>query len=189
MDDQGTQWRILNINESKKQALILREQVLDSPAAMGNVAWNSAALKTTLNGTYLGSLDDDLKDRIVDQGTTLMTCQAYNNNTATASTGLNKVFLLSEYDVFGTLLRPTEATISGASQPIFADAASRIAYDKTGVARPWWTRTCSTTNNNVTYASETGAMANLLSTSNTLYIRPAMIVDLTVMPVPAPPAP
>jgi hypothetical protein len=189
VDEQGTQWRVMNIDESKKQAFLLREQLLDAPAAMGNVSWNSASLKTTLNTTYLDSLGDDLKDRVVDQTTNLMTCQVYNNNTATASTGVNKIFMLSEFDVFGTALRASEATISGASQPLFADAASRIAYDHTGVARSWWMRTCSSTNNNVTCANDTGGMYNVVSTSATIYIRPAMIVDLTVMPTPPPPGP
>lgn len=179
-DEQKTQWRVLYVDESKKQALIIREYLLDSPVATGNIAWNSMTLKTTLNTTFLTNLGDDLKNRAVDQTTTLLTCQS-TANTATASSGQNTVFLLSEYDVLGTTARSGEATVRGATAPFFADAASRIARTGDGVPRQWWTRSANPTANNVSTASTNGVIAGLVN-SSTAYVRPAMFIDLTVMP-------
>jgi hypothetical protein len=179
-DEQGTQWRVLYVNESKKQALILREYLLDTPVTAQNFIWNSMTLKTTLNTTYLDGLGSDLKDRVVDQTTTLLTCQS-TGNTVTASTGQNSVIMLSEYDVIGTAARSAEATVSGATGPFFADAASRIAYTSDGVPRQWWTRSASTTNNANASINASGVLTPVLN-SVPEYVRPAMFIDLTVMP-------
>ena len=181
-DEQGTQWRVITVDEAKKQALILREQVVSTPAAIGNVNWNSSTLKTSLNTTFLNGLGSDMQSRIKDQQGNLKTCSTYNSTAITASTGQNSVFMLSEFDVFGTR-SADESTIAGASQAIFANAASRIAYDSNGTPRSWWTRSCSTANNNVTYVDVDGTNKNIISTTATIYYRPALIVDLTVMPV------
>ena len=101
--------------------------------------WNSAALRTWLNGTFLTDyLPDDVAALIAERD---VICSQGNQSTA-LQTAVDKIWLPREYEIFGatTYATATEHTGGGAEQfPIFAVAANRIkTTGQGGSAYAWW---------------------------------------------------
>jgi hypothetical protein len=100
----GIEWRVL-YKQSDADVLIITEhsidaeKVHDSNANWGtDITWANSTLRETLNSAFLTSLST-LSNRVL--YTTLYTVNGYQGSTYDTLTG-QKVFLLSEEEVFGT---------------------------------------------------------------------------------------
>jgi hypothetical protein len=174
-DASGVKWRVLDVNPYTMQALILRDHV----RGQGNDQWHTsemvfsyaeASLTTMMNsGAYYTGLDATLKSQLPATAKTIKVCQMMDNTTVNWSAG--KVFLLGQYDVFGTPGRAAEATtvtsdgwLKGA--PYFAQDAERIALNDAGkMANAWWLRSANQNPVVLSAAPDVGGIFEILDES------------------------
>ncbi len=88
---------VLAIDKEDNKMLLWAKEQLSSEQVLGSLIWGNSRLRTYLNGTWLTECDM-LSQLAVE--TTLTTRTSYSGTAFTES--LDKVFLLSEADVFGT---------------------------------------------------------------------------------------
>lgn len=180
-EEDGQDFRVLHIDRSNHRALILREYLLPDRMTFGSTyIWRDSPIREKLNSTYFESLTN-LKEFI--QEVEITTRASSNYADGTFITTLDKVFLLSEADVFGTTLyfKPAvdeDFTVSGRMQ-FFADEDSRKAKILgESSTEAWWLRSPHQTTDRVIAVTIGGTVGYhpLIDTYNG--IRPAMWITI-----------
>lgn len=141
-----------------KAALLLSKNMYGSQANFDSSSnkWNTSAIRTTLNGTYLTAYPTVAAKAIE---VTLDTRGEFNDNAASNKQTTNdKVFLLSEADVFGTSNRGVdtspqlwEYTYNNTQIPHFSSIAT---------GSEWWLRSPAYSNVGISKVNPTGTVAS-----------------------------
>lgn len=198
-DASGVKWRVLDVNPNTMQALILRDHVHgqgnDQFHTAASVSFTGSSLATFISsGTYYTGLDATLKLQLPPTAKTIKVCQSTGNTTTDWSAG--KVFLLGDYDVFGTVGRETEATTAIADgwlkgAPYFTQNVERVAVnDGSGTANAWWLRSAHPTAGLVSVAPDGTLVSSISNTAPNVGTREAMFIDIqAAMTLPNQPTP
>ena len=165
----GEEWYVLAKEDGK--ALLLAKNVSGEARRFDSgVIWEGSEIQTYLNGEWLDSRPV-LKE--LAEETTIYTRSAYNADTTSFITSLDKVFLLSEADVFGTQNGGTAVTkdyTTGAKLP--APGGSWVVNGKW-----WWLRSPKRGVNDVAGVDSAGnsAFSGRIALRS---VRPALWVNL-----------
>jgi len=163
---------------SHKAALLLRKDLYVPYGTEEGIdfgptnKWDASTIRTALNGTYLTTYPTAASKALE---VTLYTRGGYNDNTvANRLTTDDKVFLLSEADVFGTSNKGKdtspqawEYTFNSARIPYFTDVSKRTA------PRPWWLRSPASDYDLVAIVSKEGKVISYGCGDLDYFIRPA----------------
>ena len=125
----GIEWYVLA--QENNQALLYSKDILEERQfhdSSADYTWSVSNLRTYLNGTWL-SAKSTLSQKAV--STTINTRSTYNGSNFTTTT--DKVFLLSEADLYGT-------QSTGVTETITADARD-YTLGVEGIIVPTWMRT------------------------------------------------
>jgi len=181
-DSKGVTYRVLHRDNTNHQALVIREYVLPTAQKFDSDSqvWKGSEVETYLNGTYYNSLPADIKDFVKE--VTIKTRTSYTGNGFTSST--DKVFLLSEADVFGCTQNGSTATaddytVSGSKRLFPGADSTRVAKtkssDSSGVY--WWLRSPAFNSVNVALVYGAGARG-YGGFTNTYFLRPAFWLNI-----------
>jgi len=141
-----------------KAALLLSKDMYVSNTTFGSSnKWNASTIRTTLNGDYLTAYPT-VADKAIE--VELYTRGDFNDATdANKQTTTDKVFLLSEADVFGTSNygddtspQSWEFTYNNAKIPYFTDDTKRAA------STYWWLRSPGNAEGYIAYVHTDGAL-------------------------------
>ncbi len=183
-DVDGVTYRVLHRDDTKHEALVIREYVLpteqnfdtDSPS------WSGSNIQEYLNGDYYNSLPDGLKEFVKE--VTIKTRTAYTGDGFTETT--DKVFLLSEADVFGTTQYGSAATaddytvqVGGAGKQLFTgDRSTRVGKtSSSGSGIHWWLRSPGYDSGYVIRVYDSGTLA-YSACGNLRGLRPAFWITI-----------
>ena len=168
-----------------ESALLLRKYVYTDDSGVykfqfgSDHQWANSTIRSDLNGTYLTAnptvaakaLEVELYTRGLGSDATIANRQATND----------KVFLLSEADMFGTSNASNdtspqlwEYTYNGAKIPYFTNASSRLAYVYDGgTPYLWWLRSPCGKTARVACVSDDGGIPQDTNVGSTRGLRPA----------------
>lgn len=106
--------------------------------------WNSSEMRTYLNNTVYPTLPSDLKNIVINK--THMRTQG--NQSTTLVSADDKLWLPTEWEVFGAATYGSEASNYNKHYSIFPDTNSRIKYKKAApsTAVAWWLSSPRTSN-------------------------------------------
>ena len=182
----GTDFYVLNVDNTKNQALLLSRYAekdgkpvnTDKDTEPGNNQWNGSEIQTRMKA-YLND-KPTLKKAAVEM--TLSTLGEFDGSKSRV-TSKDKVFLLSEADVFGSHTGPS-APSSIAEDYTLGKTGSivpqnlRVATNKAGEKQWWWLR--SPRNNSYSVAAVVND--STVNDGNCSYafiaVRPALVVNL-----------
>lgn len=158
-------------DDGNGRTLLLRSRLPDSARK-----WNTSERNTYdgsdadiwLNGTYLNSIDSDIRDQI--ENVNIRYTIGNKDNTVTDLS--RKVFLLSATEV-GAYGPDASANSEGALLSYFTDDNRRMAFTDAGVADDWWLR--SPTRSNQYWAIYVTAYGTTyqINVTKSKYLRPA----------------
>lgn len=169
----GIEWYVLEKEEDK--ALLLSKDILEERAFdSADNRWSTSSMRTYLNNEWLTG------KAVLNQyavGTELKTIQEHNSTAVDTTT--DKVFLLSEADVFGTsgsvTVDDSHYTISGTQ--LTAPGGSWIAQHS-GANDWWWLRSPRSGGNYVADVNNNGGANSSDYNSTSGGVRPALWVNL-----------
>ena len=173
----GIEWYVLANDTTENQALLLSKNVLETRIFdADSTVWSGSDMQTYLNGEWLNS-KSTLSAAAVE--TTLKTRSTYNGTDFTETT--DKVFLLSEADVFGTqnaaAAQTDDYTYNGAKLTV--PGGSWIATNN-GTADWWWLRSPRGGANGVAVVYSDGNLDSAHCTNTIGGVRPALWINFQV---------
>lgn len=188
-----TEWYVLAVDYDTDRALIFSRYVLEDRAydAAGDVYWKDSDLRTYLNGEWLSG-QDALYNAAVE--TTLYDI----DKEGVLSTTQDKVFLLSQADIYGAgaATDPRLATYyewegTGEGQGDVLPKVLQEATTKDGVETDWWTRSYEPAEGQVPVTqiqtvSDTGTSSTASPDAADVGVRPAMWIQLDTDKEPVP---
>lgn len=172
----GIEFYVLAKDTPKNQALLITKDIQEEKAFdTDSPVWNGSDMQIYLNRDWLNS-KTNLKLVAVD--TTLHTRSTFDGEEFTEST--DKVFLLSEADVFGTqnsqLAQPQDYTYGGKQLPAPGD--SWIANHRGG-SDWYWLRSPRGGARDVSNVDSSGSLGNINYNNSNSGIRPVLWVNLS----------
>lgn len=182
----GTDFYVLNVDANKNQALLLAKN-----AERTDRAFNKDQNKANINQWKDSDMRIDLRGWLVDRPTVsksavemnLNTRPQYNSaDTSGSIVTKDKVFLLSEADVFGTFNGSATSDVKdyslGVAKTIVPEKIKKATNSK-GKAQWWWLRS-PRGNSSVVVGVNSGGTWDSSSAYNTAgAVRPALVVNLT----------
>ena len=179
----GIDWYVLARDGNKALLMskdILEERSFDGTYPNGDNVWQGSEMQDYLNGTWLTG--KSTINAHVSQ-TTLNTRQEYNSDEF--FTTQDKVFLLSEADVFGKINTniSTSEKVAVAKDytlgkvGVIVPENMRIAHNN-GPADWWWLRSPRYDAGSVAYVSSSGTASNTYYNNTTIGVRPALWINL-----------
>jgi hypothetical protein len=171
----GVEFHVLAKDTTKNQALLLTKDIQEEKAFdTDSQVWEGSDMQTYLNGEWLNG-KAMLKQYAV--STTIQTRSTWDGTEFTPSS--NKVFLLSEADVFGTQnsqpAQPQDYTYYAKSLP--APGGSWVAKHQ-DIADWYWLRSPRVSTGSAAYVLHNGSLASSSYLNAQGGIRPALWVNL-----------
>ena len=166
----GLQWVVLATENGN--SLIWCKSCVGNAQTFGSLnSWSSSSVRTWLNGTWLNN-QTTLKNNAIN--TTIKTRSQYNSSSFTTTT--DKVFLLSEADVFGTFNGGT----AQADDYTYNGAQLQKAYDNRNIGQYYWLRSPRSNANGVASVYYSGNSYHNHFTG-TRCVRPALWVPSSIL--------
>ena len=179
----GIDFYVLARDLADNKVLIWSKEILFTQP-MGSVNWNTSSLRTTLNGTWLSEYPVLSKLAVE---TTLKTRTEFNSTAFTETQ--DKVFLLSEADLYGTFKNnsantlPDDYTYGEEMLPITLD----MRKCATLLSNYYWLRSLSPTSGYVACSWSTDGLIGAIYNTTAIGVRPALWITLNPLskePVP-----
>lgn len=145
----------------------------------------SSTIHSYLNSTFLDLFDSNFKNAIKQVNIPYRKNGGSGGTTQSGTNGLSvKIFLLSGYEVGWTTSNSQNLPQDGAKLSYFESGAGTLANNKriaklNNSATNWWLRSSNISNSNGTYFVNSQGEYGSYPTSNTLGIRPALILPST----------
>lgn len=182
----GIEWYVLAKDTANSRALLLSQRILEKRPFGNNVSsWKNSTLRTYLNGEWL--------DKYHTVKTTAVEVTLYSQigiYNAAVDTTQDKVFLLSQADVFGTWYNSTADqavtdtrlyTYNGAPLALKDNGTLKEAVMLDGTNYSWWLRSPYINTNNIAAVSRDGGTINPINYNcgSSVGVRPAFWFDLS----------
>ena len=194
-DTQGDTTKVVNIDNTdfyvlkvnKNEALLLAKNVEDQTRAFNannTNHWSGSEMQNYLNGEWLNG-KATLKKAVKEH--TLYTRAEYNSpNTDNAVVTKDKVFLLSQADVYGTVNNGSSDVVTsdikdytlGKAEKILPETL-KIAKDSHSTAKWWWLRSPRDVSYYMTLVITNGGVNGLSANNTGGSVRPALVINLT----------